>query len=73
MTTLCIYGLCAICYHYFWFTLLFGLMMTVYLVLEIVFMVGNIGIYLTTLGVIACSFTYCAVLKRFENEALYGV
>jgi hypothetical protein len=40
---------------------------------QIFYLEGNIGLYLTKLGVIACSFTYCAVLKRLEKEALYGV
>ncbi|XP_054158265.1 uncharacterized protein LOC128956566 [Oppia nitens] len=73
MISLSVFGLCSICYHYFWFTLLFALMLTVYLCVELVFLGGNIGLYLTKLGVIACSFTYCAVLKRFENDELYGV
>ena len=73
MVILCIFGLCAICYYFFWFTLIFGIMMSIYLVTQIVYLHGNYGLYITKLGVIACSFTYCAVLKRFENEALYGV
>jgi hypothetical protein len=70
---LCVFGLCVICLYSFVFTLIFGILMTIYLSSQIFYLGGNIGVYLTELGVIACSFTYCAVLKRLENEALYGV
>lgn len=72
MTILCILGLFAICYYFFWFTLVFGICLSIYLIVEIFYLTGNYGLYITKLGVIACSFTYCAVLKRFEHEALYG-
>lgn len=73
MVSLSMYGLFSICCYYFYPTLIFGITLIVYLVVELVWLnMGNIGTYLMLFGVIICSFTYCAALRRLRNEALYG-
>lgn len=69
---LCVFGLLSICCYFYYLTIVFGIILTVYFIAEIVLGIGNIGHYLTLVGVITCSFTYCAVMRRLKNEALYG-
>ncbi|KAH7637932.1 uncharacterized protein LOC124497104 [Dermatophagoides farinae] len=69
---LAIIGLFTICCYYFYLTLIFATLSILYLIGEIAMNMGNIGTYLTWIGVIICSYTYCAVMRRLRNDALYG-
>ena len=71
---LCIFGLIAIWCHYFYMTLLFGFLMVIYLIVELtMFQVSNIGTWLPIGGIVICSFTLSAALRRLKHEAMYGV
>lgn len=73
MVGLSVYGLLSVCCYYYYLTLIFGISLLVYLIVELVWLqLGNIGIYLTLAGLIICSFTYCAAMRRLRHEALYG-
>lgn len=72
MLCLCTFGLCSVCCYCFYPTFLYAILMTIYLLIQLIHLhQGNIGLYMTMLGVIACSFTFCAVLKRLEHDDEY--
>ena len=73
MVGLSVYGLISVCCYYFYLTFIFAVTLTVYLVVEFAYLhLGNIGTWLTQIGLIICSFTYCAAMRRLQDEALYG-
>lgn len=65
-------GLFCVCCYFFYLTLIFASLSLLYLIAEIGLSVGNIGTYLTWIGIVTCSYTFCAVMRRLRNEALYG-
>ena len=70
---LCIFGLFAIWCHFVYMTLIFGCLMLVYLITDlVVYRMGNIGTYLPIAGIIICSFTLAAALRRLKHDAMYG-
>lgn len=70
---LSIFGLVAVCCYYFYLTFIFGVTLIVYLIIEFAYLhLGNIGTWLLFAGLILCSFTYCAAMRRLRREALYG-
>lgn len=71
---LCVFGLIAVGCHFFYMTLLFALSMLIYLIAELVFFRLSIyGTLLPITGIIICSFTLSAALRRLKHEAMYGV
>jgi len=73
MFALALFGLFSVGCYYFYLTFIFGITLVAYLIVEFVYLnLGNIGTWLTLIGLIICSFTYCAAMRRLRNEALYG-
>lgn len=69
---LSIIGIFTICCYYYYLTLIFSTISLFYLIVSIFFQMDNIGIHITWIGIIICSYTYCAVMYRLRNDALYG-
>lgn len=70
---LSVFGLFSICCYYFYLTLLFAIILTVYIIAELILLnLNNAGIWLPMIGIDICSFTYCAAMRRLRREALYG-
>lgn len=70
---LSVFGLFSICCYYFYLTLLFAIILIVYILAELIyFRLLNVGVWLPLIGIDLAAFTYCAAMRRLRREALYG-
>lgn len=69
---MCVYGIVCFCCYFYYASILFCLLTALALPTMVILQLGNIGNYLTMVGLILCSLAYVLAMRKLKREAMYG-